>query len=164
MLRFKAEIRILGVNPYVTVSSVRANKLKSDWRKPMPVLVKINGHPKESWRINMMPKGDGSFYLYLHESVRKRSKTKVGDMVMVEVIFDSTYKSGPDALPVWFRSELKKNSAAHKKWRSLAPSRQKEIVRYLSRLKSKDAQQRNLEKAIRMLEGKPGRWIGRTAI
>lgn len=160
-MKFKAEMKILGINPYVLVSEARAKKLKPDWRKPMPVLVRINGQPKEAWKINMMPVGDGSFYLYLHEIVRKASDTGVGDKVDVEVAFDEDYKGGPDEMPTWFRSALNRNSVAKKTWSTLSPSRQKEIVRYLGRLKSEEAQQRNLVKAIEMLEGKPGRWMGR---
>lgn len=158
---FKAEIKIIGINPYVLVSATRAKKLQPDWRKPMPVLVRINGQPEQAWKINMMPVGDGSFYLYLHESVRKASKTGVGDKVDVEVEFDAQYKGGPSELPSWFKSALNKSAAAKKSWSALPPSRQKEIVRYLSGLKSKEAQARNLEKAIHMLEGKQGRWMGR---
>jgi hypothetical protein len=41
-LRFRALIKIHGVNPYVLVSAKRASGLKPDSRKPMPVLVRIN--------------------------------------------------------------------------------------------------------------------------
>lgn len=160
-MKFKAEMKIIGINPYVLVSAARAKKLKSGWRKPMPVLVRINGQPEEAWKINMMPVGDGSFYLYLHELVRKASNTGVGDKVDVEVAFDEQYKGGPAEMPSWFRSALNKNAVAKKTWSALPPSRQKEVVRYLAGLKSEEAQQRNLVKAIEMLEGKPGRWMGR---
>jgi hypothetical protein len=49
--------------------------------KPLPVVVRINGKPADGWRINMMPVGDGSFYLYLHSNVRKASGEAVGDRV-----------------------------------------------------------------------------------
>ena len=65
-LRFKAVIEINNINPYVLVNAEQASHLKQGWRKPMPVCVRINGEPKTPWRINMMPIGDGSFYLYLH--------------------------------------------------------------------------------------------------
>src|SRR5690348_13173036 len=62
-LRFLAVIRMRGINPYVHVSASRANQLRKDWRKPMPVLTRVNGEPAaKPWRINMMPAGDGSFY------------------------------------------------------------------------------------------------------
>src|SRR5437016_12287690 len=80
-MRFRALIKIHGVNPYVLVSAKRTSILQSGWRKPMPVLVQINGQPQEPWPINMMPIGNGSFRLPLHEKVRKASNTGVGDRV-----------------------------------------------------------------------------------
>jgi len=147
-LRFKAMIMIHGVNPYVLVSAKRASELKPNWRKPMPVLVRINGKPEEphstpSLRsvaqgklspINMMPIGDGSFRLYLNGNVRKASDTGVGDRVEVEVRFDAKYRSGPaHPMPSWFRAALRKNPVARKNWEALIPSRKKEIFAILRR-------------------------------
>ena len=161
-LRFRALIKIHGVNPHVLVSAKRAAELKPGWRKPMPVLVQINGKPEESWPINMMPVGDGSFRLYLHGAVRKASKTGVGDRVEVEVSFNAKYKSGPQLMPEWFRAALAKNASAKKNWESLTPSRQKEVVRYLSALKSAEARQRNLARALNALSGPLSRFMGRS--
>src|SRR5690348_18485077 len=109
-LRFSSVIEIHGVNPYLLVSAKRASKLKPGWRKPMPVLLKINGKPEQSWRINLMPVGDGSFRLYLHGGVRKATNTGVGDRVRVEVRLDAKYRGGPmHPMPAWFRSALAKN-------------------------------------------------------
>ena len=77
-LSFTAVIKIRGINPFILVSAARANVLKPGWLKPLPVLVKINSKPEKAWPINMMPIGDGSFYLYLHGDVRKASETVVG--------------------------------------------------------------------------------------
>jgi hypothetical protein len=65
-LRFRAQIEINKINPYVLVDARRAARLQKSWRKPMPVCIQVNGKPDQPWRINMMPIGDGSFYLYLH--------------------------------------------------------------------------------------------------
>ncbi|HAO98452.1 MAG TPA: hypothetical protein DCQ83_00210 [Fibrobacteres bacterium] len=160
---FPALIEIRGINPFVLVNAAWAKKLQPDWRKPMPVLVRINGEPKkEPWRINMMPVGNGDFYLYLHEVVRKASGTKVGDKVRVEVAFDAEYRNGPmHPMPVWFERPLMKNKKAKKNWDALIPSRQKEILRYLSHLKSPEAQARNLEKCMAVLSGTRGRFMAR---
>ncbi len=91
-LRFTAVIKLQGKNHYVLVSSDRAAELKADWRKPMPVCVRINGTPKTPCRLNMMPTGKGSFYLYLDGEVRSASKTKAGDRVNVELRFDPAYR------------------------------------------------------------------------
>ena len=92
---FSAVIKIRGVNPFILVSASRANAIKPGWRKPLPVLVRINGKPTKAWRINMMPVGNGSFYLYLHGEIRKASGTAVGDRVRVEIDFDPGYRNGP---------------------------------------------------------------------
>ena len=90
VLRFTSVIKIRDViNPYILVTITQAGSIKPGWRKPLPVLVQINGKPAVPWWINMMPVGDGSFYLYLHHDVRKASGTRLGDRVRVEVGFDA---------------------------------------------------------------------------
>jgi hypothetical protein len=162
-LRFRATMRIIGVNPYVLVTAQQARTLKEGWRRPMPVLVRINGKPDQPWRINMMPRGDGNFYLYLHGSVRKASRTKVGDDVSVALRFDAAYRGGPmHPMPSWFRIPLSENKKAKKAWDALTPSRKKEILRYLSALKSKEARLRNLVRMMWVLSGKKARFMART--
>jgi hypothetical protein len=149
-------------NPYVSVRKERAQLLKKGWKKPMPVLVRVNGLPKEAWRINMMPVGNGDFYLYLHGYVRKASNTNVGDRVTVEVTFDDTYRNGPQhPMPIWFEEALANNAKAKLTWEGLIPSRKKEILRYFSWLKSDEAKKRNLKRAIEVLSGKGGRFMAR---
>jgi hypothetical protein len=162
-LRFRSAIAINGINPYVLVSAQRAARLRKDWRKPMPVCIRVNGKPDSAWRINMMPRGDGSFYLYLHGDVRKAAAADVGDSVAVEISFDASYRGGPvDAMPAWFEAALRKNRDARRGWEALIPSRQKEIVRYLARLKSAQAQQRNLQKVLHVLGGGKARFMARS--
>jgi hypothetical protein len=160
-LVFIAPIKITGVNPYVLVSTARAKKLKPGWRKPMPVLLRING-AKKTWRTNMMPNANDTFNLYLHGEMRKASETKVGDKVEVEIAFDEKYKSGPmHPMPKWFRSALSENPKAKTAWSALSPSRKKEILRYFANLKSPEAQERNLKRAMSALSGKEERFMGR---
>lgn len=162
-LHFTATIEIYNGNPYVHVSEEQAQTLHENWIRPMPVLVQINGQPKPAWKINMMPMGDGSFYLYLHGDVRHASHTKVGDSVTVDVSFDTEYKSGPmHPMPEWFKTALAQNPTASANYEALIPSRKKEMLRYFSWLKSDEARDRNLEKAIHVLSGKPGRFLGRS--
>jgi len=162
-LRFQSLIKIRGANPYILVSAARARRIKSEWRKPLPVLVQINGQPKTPWRINMMPTGSGEFYLYLHGDVRKASRTKVGDKVNVSISFDAAYKNGPmHPMPDWFRIPLTRHAKAKKAWDALIPSRQKEILRYFSWLKSEEARTRNVERALHVLSGRKGRFMARS--
>ncbi len=161
-LHFEGKIEIYNGNPYVLISKSRAQELQKCWRKPMPVVIQVNGQPNPAWRINMMPIGDGSFYLYLHDDVRKASQTKVGDTVKVDVAFDTDYTNGPmNPMPEWFRIPLEQNQRALKAWESLQPSRKKEILRYMSWLKSDHARKRNVEKALFVLSGNEGRYMAR---
>jgi hypothetical protein len=161
-LRFTAKIMIRGINPYVRVSAARAARLKPGWRKPLPVLLRVNGEPAKPWRINMMPAGDGNFYLYLHATVRDASRTAVGDGVAVELAFDSEYRGGPETMPPRFHAALARSAKARKSWAMLPPSRKKEIVRYLTRLKSPEALERNLSRTMLVLSGEAGRFVGRS--
>jgi hypothetical protein len=162
-IHFTATIEIRGVNPYVLVTKEQASTLKPDWKKPMPVLAQVNGQPKIPWKINMMPVGSGDFYLYLHGDIRKASKTKVGDIVEVDVAFDTEYQNGPQhPMPSWLSEALEENKEAKKNWKSLIPSRQKEILRYLARLKSKEAIERNAKRVLEVLSGKSERFMGRS--
>jgi hypothetical protein len=129
----------------------------------MPVLVKINNKPDVPWRINMMPVGDGNYYLYLHGHIRKASNTKVGDSVNVNITFDSNYKSGPmHPMQDWFRKPLEKNLKAKENWKNLTPSRKKEILRYFSWIKSEEAKNRNVERVLNVLSGKSGRFMAQS--
>jgi hypothetical protein len=161
-IAFRAVIEIRGINPFVRVDSTKAEALKPGWRRPLPVLVRINGKPAVPWRVNMMPTGDGDFYLYLHDSVRKESGTVLGDWVRVEIDFDVSYRNGPQHdMPQWFEEALNGNPRAGRSWAALTPSRKKEILRYFSQLVSAEARARNLAKAIFVLSGEEGRFMAR---
>lgn len=160
---FRSTIKIKGINPYILVSAKRAAQIQKNWRKPLPVRVRVNGHPKIPWRINMMPAGDGTFYLYLHADVRKVSNTKVGDAVAIEVEFDAEYTGGPThPAPAAFQAALQQNPKAAQAWENLIPSRRKEILRYFSFLKSPEAKARNLQRAMSVLSGGKERFMGRS--
>lgn len=162
-LSFKAKIFIRDGNPYILVNKDQISTLKPGWKKPLPVIIQINGKPTPPWHINMMPVGNGDFYLYLHGNVRSASKTKVGDTVNVSIEFDKKYKNGPQhTMPDWFQTALDKHTVAKNNWLALSPSRQKEILRYFSWLKSDEAKQRNIEKVIHVLSGEPGRFMARS--
>jgi len=160
---FTSTIKKRGINPYVLVSARLATQLKESWRKPLPVLVQVNSKPEPPWRINLMPAGDGSFYLYLNGEVLKASSTQVGSVVEVRLQFDKNYKPGPaHSMPAWFSEALAQNHLAKRGWDELIPSLQKEILRYMTRLKSVEAQSRNTQLAVHVLSGGKGRFLARS--
>ena len=162
-LRFRSRIEINNINPYVLVDANRAARLKKNWRRPMPVRIQVNGKPDTPWRINLMPVGDGTFYLYLHGLVRKAAGADVGDVVSLAIQFDDEYRGGPaHPMPSWFGDELDRNPAAKQGWDDLTPSRQKEILRYFAGLRSPQAQQRNVQRALHVLAGGKARFMARS--
>jgi len=162
-LCFRARIEINGINPFVPVDAERAARLREGWRKPMPVLVQINGAPTRPWRINMMPRGDGGFFLYLHGDVREAAAgVGVGDEVEVSIAFDEAYRGGPsDPMPEAFVEGLQHDLSAGKAWEALTPSLQKEFLRRFASVKSDQAMARNIEAALAVLGGATGRFMAR---
>jgi hypothetical protein len=161
-IEFRATLELRGYNPYILVSPEQAAALAPGWRRPMPVLVQLNGSPSPPWRINMMPVGDGSFYLYLDNGIRKPTRTAVGDLVTVSLRFDADYTGGPaHDMPEDLAAVLAGNAAAATNWEKLSPSRKKEVLRYLDRVQSPVARMSNLERLIHVLEGHEGRYLAR---
>ena len=159
---FRAVIEIRGINPFIRVSASQAEAIKPGWRKPLPVLLRISGRPDKASRTNLMPTGDGSFYLYLNEIVRSAADASVGDRVSIEMEFDDDYRTGPQhPIPDWLKDGLERNPEAQKNWEALPPSRKKEILRYFAQLKSVEARNRNLCKILSVLSGEPGRFMAR---
>jgi hypothetical protein len=162
-LRIAATISIRGLNPYVLVGAEPAHRLKPGWRRPLPVILRFAKLPRHQWSTNLMPVGDGSFYLYLHEHMRRATSTGVGDRIRVAVQFNAAYRGGPaHPLPKWFQDALRKAPKALQNWRRLNPSRKKEILRYFASLKSAAARARNLERAMRVLAGHRERFMARS--
>lgn len=161
-IEFKATIELRGYNPYIAVSAEQAAAIAPGWRRPIPVLVQLNGGPTPPWRINMMPVGDGSFYLYLDNRIRKPTKTAVGDEVIVTLGFDADYRGGPaQDMPDDLTAALLGNTVAASNWEKLSPSRKKEVLRYLARLQSPAVRQSNMERLLHVLEGHEGRYLAR---
>jgi hypothetical protein len=158
----QAVLDIRGINPYVRITGEEAALLKQDWRKPLPVCVQVNGKPDDPWHINMVPMGNGDFFLYLHNYVRQAAGVELGDNITITVWFDEAYRTGPQhPMPVWFDRVLRANNVASQAWRALPPGRQKEVLRYFYNLKSEEARLRNLERVIAALSGEPVRFMGR---
>lgn len=161
-LRFQGRIQINGINPFVPIEPEQAARLREGWRKPMPVLVQVNGAPVQPWRINMMPRGDGGFFLYLHGEVREAAGVGVGDTVEVSLAFDEAYRGGPaHPMPDAFAKGLQRDHAAAEAWDALTPSLRKEALRRFDSVKSDEAKARNIEAALAVLGGAEGRFMAR---
>lgn len=154
---FKAKIQIIGINPYVLLpATVLKNIFKEAGKDKGPVAVKgtIEGHPY----IQTLVKFSGYWRLYINGPMLKVSNKKLGDMVKLTIAFDNKERTNP-VHPKLARA-LNENKEAKKAFESLSPSKQKEIIRYINHLKSEEAVERNIKKAVSFLSGKE-RFAGR---
>jgi hypothetical protein len=65
-------------------------------------------------------------------------------------------------MPRWLKQALIGNLRAMKNGKTFIPSRNKEVLRYFSRLNSPGARARNLGKAFHVLSGETGCFMART--
>jgi hypothetical protein len=161
-VHFRARILIKGINPFIIVSQKRAKILGVQSRGAAPITVRVNGAPQGGVKTNLMPRGDGSFYLYLNATMRKAGQSDVGKVVDLHLAADPTYRAGPaHPMPALFIAALANDAAAAEGWSKLAPSRKKEILRYFATLKAPTTLERNVVKAIEVLSGKRARFMAR---
>ena len=156
-MKFKAELEIIGVNPFVFVPEKILNEIfiqAGTSRGFIPIAGKVNGDEY----IQTLVKYAGNWRLYINTAMLKNSPKRIGESIDVEVEYDPidrTIKPHPE-----FIRHLNSNKPAKAKFDSLPPSRQKEIVRYISSLKTKESVERNCKRAIEFLLGK-GKFVGR---
>lgn len=155
--KFKAKIEIIGINPFVFIPEkvlrflfAQAGKHKGK----IPVKMKMDGYEFPQTLI----KYSGHWRLYLNTPMRKAAKKEVGDNALFEIIYDDSDRK--IAIHPQLKCAFRKNKTAAKVFSTLSPSRQNEIVRYISHLKTEESLNRNIEKAINFLLGKE-RFVGR---
>ena len=157
MLRFKAQIEIIGINPYVLLPEkvlLTVFKQAGKDKGAIPVKGKIEGHDF----IQNLVKYSGKWRLYLNTPMRKASNKIVGDKVTIEIEFDPVERITP--IHTKLQNALEKNKKAKKVFDSLPPSRQKEIARYINFLKTDESIDKNIKRVLLFLNGKE-RFVGR---
>jgi hypothetical protein len=152
MPTFSAKIGKIDINPYVQVPDDILLKLQQAAKKekgPIPVKGTLQGKP---FLANVV-RYRGMWRLYLNTEMRRTANVDVGEQVTVGLQFDSASRTVP--VPREFEFALSRNKSAKQAFEKLAPSRQKEILRYLNSLKQPETLERNIEKVIQHLQGKP---------
>jgi uncharacterized protein DUF1905 len=157
MIRFRAKIEIIGVNPFVFLPDRVLHEVFRQAGKSkgkIPVKMKIDGHEF----VQTLIKWSGSWRLYLNTPMRKAAKKEVGDMADFEIAYDPIERVFP--MHPKFAKALQENEEARKVFYRLRPSLQLEINRYFSFLKNEASVDRNVIKAIQFLLGN-GRFVAR---
>jgi Bacteriocin-protection, YdeI or OmpD-Associated/Domain of unknown function (DUF1905) len=157
MYHFKATLDIIGINPFVFIPEEILKSIFLDAKKdkgPVPVSGKINGKPFRQTLV----KYAGHWRLYINTTMVSKSPKRIGEQMDIEIAYDAADRS--ILPPAEFINALDKNPSARKVFESLNPSLQKEIVRYLTNLKTSESMLKNIEKAILFLNGE-ARFVGR---
>ena len=157
---FTANLEIIGINPFVFVPEkiLESVQLQAGKDKgPIPIKGTING---VAFRQTLVRYG-GAWRLYVNTMMLKNSPKRIGEAIHLTVSFDPADRSiGPHPLLI---EALEQNRKAKEKFDALVPSQKKEIVRYISSLKTEASVARNVAKAIDFLLGN-GPFIGRRTL
>ena len=157
MHSFKAKIDIIGINPFVFVPG---RILKAIFKQagadkgPIPIRGTINTRPYQQTLVRYQ----GDWRLYINTIMLERSPKRIGETIVVTLEFDPSDRT-IEPHPRFVKA-LAKNRKAKRTFENLSPSIRKEIVRYISHLKTEESIDRNVVKAIDFLFGK-GRFVGR---
>lgn len=153
-----AELELLGINPFVQVPEAILKAIfKQSGRDKSPIPIKglIN---KKRYRQSLV-KYRGAWRLYVNTTMLKNSPDRIGEKITVSIAHDPTDRSIP--IHPKLLTALDQNKEAKAVFEGLPPSLQKEIVRYISFLKTEESIDKNVARAIDFLLGK-GSFIGRT--
>jgi len=158
MFHFISQLEIIVGNPFVFVPETILLQLieAHGSNGPIPIMGTINGKAYQQTLV----KYSGHWRLYINMKMLKDSPRRIGERIEVEIEYDSSDRT-IEAHPK-LRKALGDNKTAHDVFESLSPSKQKEIVRYISNLKTDESIDRNVKRAINFLLGK-GRFVGRDA-
>lgn len=160
MHAFKAKIEIIGVNPFVFVPPDILETIFIEAEKdrgPVPVHGLINGKPFTQTLMRFA----GEWRLYINMKMLKDSPRRIGEIVEIEVDFDKRSRSLPMHPSIY--DALQNDPTAKKAFESLSPSRQHEINRYISHIKSEEKVRENVQRAMDYLNGK-GSFAGRSKL
>ncbi len=157
MHTFKANIEIIGINPFVFLPPavlLAVCKAAKKEKGPVPVKGFING----AAFIQTLVKYSGHWRLYINGPMLKNSGTKLGDTVTIKIAFDPADRT--ESFHPKLKAALTANKTAHATFKKMPPSRQKEIKRYINHLKTELSVQQNIAKVMEHLLGN-ARFAGR---
>jgi hypothetical protein len=150
MQLFSATVRKIDINPYVKVPDRIVQKLQQAAKRengPIPVKGTLQGQPFLATVVRFR----AMWRLYLNTAMRRATSVQVGDKVTLGLRFDRTPRAVP--IPRRLMLALSRDKRAQETFQSLAPSRQREILRYLNSLKRPETLERNVDKVVRLLHG-----------
>lgn len=154
---FKARIELIGINPFVFVPKKILKELFREAGKDkgyIPVCGSVN---RRSYQQTLV-KYRGDWRLYINTTMLKDSPKRIGERIELTIRHDPADRMIRPH-PAFIKA-LRSNKDAKKVFDSLPASRKKEIVRYISALKTPESVNKNIQRAIGFLSGN-NRFVGR---
>jgi hypothetical protein len=144
---FEAEIYKTGINFCVDVPNYITSKLLAI-KGYIKVKGTINGF---QFKKSLVPVKNGLFRLFINIPTLKGGQTKVGETAnfVIEQDFDTTEREYP--VPDLLKQLLDQNNLTAD-FDNLSKARRKDILKYLSNVKTKETLQKNIQKLIEQLE------------
>jgi hypothetical protein len=149
---FTATIYKVGINPCVEVPQRITAKLGAG-KGFIYIKGKINGH---EFVQTLVPVKKRPYRLYVNGPMLKGANAKNGDTVKFSIEENPhPEKRTPAILPA-FKKRIEKEKLVEA-FKNLTPSRQKEILKYMSFLKTPESVERNIVKVIAQLKQNPAK-------
>jgi hypothetical protein len=146
---FKAKIYKVGINPCVKVPYAITESMKPV-KGYIPVKGTIDNHP---FRQTLVPVKDAQYRLYVNGTMLKGSNSKVGQTVAFTIQQDKTPKEKLYSMPEDLKKALKEANLTDA-FEQLTSARKKDIIKYLTSLKTEETLNKNINKVIAQLKAK----------
>ena len=146
---FKAKIYKVGINPCVKVPLKITARLTAS-KGYIPVKGTIEGF---FFQQTLCPVKGENYRLYVNGPMLKGAGTSVGKIAHLVIEQDSWERNRNVPMPKALKKALRENKLMTA-FKNLAPSRQKEVNRYLNNIKTEVTLKKNVDRIIRVLKGK----------
>ncbi|MEO9476252.1 MAG: DUF1905 domain-containing protein [Cyclobacteriaceae bacterium] len=156
-MRFSANLDIIGINPFVFVPTQILQEIFIQVKRekgPIPVKGTINDLPYKQTLV----KYSHDWRLYVNLQMLKDSPKRIGESLEVTITYDPEDRSLTPHPKL--TNALFENLEAKKVFDNLTRSKQQEIVRYISKLKTEASVDQNIHRTISFLNGN-ARFLGR---
>jgi hypothetical protein len=147
--RFKAKIYKVGINACVDVPVRIIQKMI-----PEKGYIKVKGLINDfDFTKTLVPVKNGPYRLFVNLAMLKGAKTAVGNFAKFYIEQNNKKMIKDYPVPSLLLRQLSKNNLKEN-FNSLTPSRRKDILKYLSYIKTEETLKKNIDKLIKKLGNK----------
>ncbi|HUI50264.1 MAG TPA: YdeI/OmpD-associated family protein [Terriglobales bacterium] len=142
---FSARIYKIGVIRFVDVPADISKHIGKGAH--VPVAGTVEGVP---FRSTLVSRGKGAYRLAIHSDIRKKLRVDTG--AVVEVALSRDEESREPELPPALALALRNAPKAQRVFRGMTTALRRQIVRYITAVKSQDTLERRIKKFVERLE------------